>query len=171
MAFSFANDLQADVTCVDQSYHHRAIAEQEWQRRRRAGRVQFVTSTPDLISAVGGKRFDFVFSFIVLQHMVPALQVMYIEQFCDLLVPGGIGWFQIPWQIGARFGGRLGGCDLRESTTIGGMQMHATPMNAIREALCSRGCISSVDDRGHKDIRDIGRSAYVRFSKRPRHTH
>jgi|EP01047_Picozoa_sp_COSAG01_P042885 hypothetical protein len=46
--------------------------------------------------ALSGWKFDVVHSVIVLQHMLPPLQQVYLEQMCDALRPGGHGWIQIP---------------------------------------------------------------------------
>ena len=163
VAFSFANDAGADVTCVDQSIHHLDIAQQEWKQRRRRGTVTFVPSTPDLIAAMGGQRFFFIHNVIVMQHMVPALQAVYMEQFCDLLEPGGRGWFQIPHTT---YQGD--GCELAVSVRTGGMQMHSTPLRAIQRALLRRGCRAVVRDKGDAMVGSGGLSAFVHFSKSER---
>jgi len=168
LAFSFANDLGADVTCVDQSIHHLDIAQSEWKRRRLRGNVSFVASTPDLIAAVGGQRFSFIHNVIVMQHMVPALQIVYIEQFCDLLEPGGHGWFQIPHEIDENI--YTDGCDLDVSVKAGGMQMHSTPIHEISRALRARGCHTCAQDMDHAMIGGrAGRSAFVQFAKPASH--
>ena len=40
---------------------------------------------------------------IALQHMVPPLMVVYIEQFCDVLEFGGYGYFQVPTKLVADY--------------------------------------------------------------------
>jgi SAM-dependent methyltransferase len=94
LAFGFA-PRASKVFCIDQSVHHLALAATEWAVRRPESiekeRVMFVPSSPDLIAAVRGTLFDFVHSVIVMQHMVPALQAVYLEQFCDILKEGGTG--------------------------------------------------------------------------------
>ena len=65
----------ADVTCVDQSVFHLEIAKKEWQIQREnakdpetpKGELNLKVFGPDLLAAVAGKRFDFVYSMIVLQ--------------------------------------------------------------------------------------------------------
>ncbi len=44
----------------------------------------------------GSSRFDFVLSFIVLQHMEPRYAKTYIGEFLRVLRPGGIALFQVP---------------------------------------------------------------------------
>jgi len=99
LAFNFLR-FATGVTCVDQSPFHLRQAAHEWKLRQEeygsAGDIDFVLSSPDLLAAVNGRRFDFVHAVIVLQHMVPQLQAVYLEQFCDVLAPGGYGWLQIP---------------------------------------------------------------------------
>jgi SAM-dependent methyltransferase len=152
LAFGFA--VQAtEVLCVDQSVHHLAIAAAEWAVRRPASvedsRVVFVPSSTDLIAAVRSKRIDFVHSVIVMQHMVPALQAVYLEQFCDVLSEGGTGWVQIPIDHRCHFFFNES-CNLERSILVGGMQMHATPAAEIVALLDARGCdadVAAVGDR------------------------
>ena len=168
LAFAFAHEWPQlrHVACVDQSAPHLATAEAEWMLRRgnrSAGSISFVRSTPDLLGALGGRRFDVVHSVLVMQHMVPPLQTIYLQQLCDALQPNGKGWIQIPTgESGCylyRYRGRLGlgkiigqeadPCDLSASVREGGMQMHYTPVADVRRALGSRGCaVLSAKDRG-----------------------
>ena len=159
LGFAFANDFGAAVTCVDQSVHHLQVARAEWKQRKAAGSIEFVVSGPDLIAAVEGRRFDFVHTVLVLQHMVPHLQVVYMEQFCDVLAVGGSGWLQVPIWTHTK------GCDLEESIRVGGMQMHYTPANKIRELMHRRGCVSEVVDAGNAYTGGDMRSGLVRFHK------
>mmetsp|Transcript_46597 Transcript_46597/g.150211 ORF Transcript_46597/g.150211 Transcript_46597/m.150211 type:complete len:306 (-) Transcript_46597:152-1069(-) len=163
LSFAFANQLGATVTCVDQSVHHLRIAEQEWAKRKKAGAVEFVASSPDLLAPMAKTRFDFVHSVIALQHMVPALQVVYLEQLCDLLIPGGSGWLQIPHKTP----GADTGCDMGASIRQGGMQMHSTPLHALKKLFRRRGCRADITDAGRSYIGDdAGRSAFVKLRKR-----
>jgi SAM-dependent methyltransferase len=54
-----------------------------------------VNDAPDL-GLFPSDTFDFVLSFIVLQHMVPRYATGYIGEFVRVLKPGGIALFQIP---------------------------------------------------------------------------
>ncbi len=162
LAFAFANTFNSRVTCVDQSVHHLSIAQAEWARRKTSGTVEFVVSGPDLLSSMTLKQFDFVHSVIVLQHMVPALQTVYLEQMCDLLAPGGKGWIQIPHKT------EDPGCDLDESVRNGGMQMHSTPIYAIKNLFRRRGCRARVEDVGNAFVGGTGvslASAIVTITK------
>jgi hypothetical protein len=69
------------VVCVDQSVPHLQTAFSEAQRRLGPLASRFVPllSGPQLLARLGGERFDAVFSLITLQHMVPPLQVAYIQ--------------------------------------------------------------------------------------------
>eukprot|EP00439_Symbiodinium_sp_Y106_P058811 s1276_g8.t1 len=77
LGMAFARKF-AEVTCVDQSVFHLQIAKLEWQNQKQAnpeshlsyGQLDVKVSGPDLLAAVAGRRFDFVYSMIVLQHMV-----------------------------------------------------------------------------------------------------
>ena len=50
----------------------------------------------DDLSIFADGAFDFVFSFLVLQHMPPPLAESYLREFVRVLKPGGIGYFQMP---------------------------------------------------------------------------
>ena len=167
LAFAFANDLRAAVTCVDQSVHHLRLAKQEWTTKRaRAGVVEFVVSSPDLLAPMLSRRFDFVHSVIAMQHMVPALQAVYLEQLCDLLVPGGTGWIQMTIRGDSNSVSGNNGCDMGQSIAMGGMQMHSTPIDAIKRLLHFRGCRAEVHDVGHAYIgRGSGSAAVVKMRK------
>lgn len=108
------------VTCVDQSIYHlqRAKKETALHSPQRAAKIRFVLSGPNLLSAVQGNSYDYVLSLIALQHCVTELQVLkcrsrkpvfptrslpcrprqllYVEQLCDVLKLGGLGYIQIP---------------------------------------------------------------------------
>jgi 2-polyprenyl-3-methyl-5-hydroxy-6-metoxy-1,4-benzoquinol methylase len=100
-AFSMAKHAE-HVACVEASVHHLIKAEAEWTRLHPPTsdalypRMKFVLSTPDMLAALRGSKFDIVHSVIVMQHMLPPLQQVYLEQLCDVLKPGGHGWIQIP---------------------------------------------------------------------------
>jgi len=77
---------------------------------------------------------DGVYTYIVLQHSISVLQALFIEQFCDILVPGGVGSFQIPASR------KHVSCDFETSIEAGGLQMYATPIEEIEKHLGYRGC-------------------------------
>ena len=136
------------------------MAEKEWKKRRTRGEVDFVVSSPDLLANVITRRFDFVHSVLVLQHMVPALQIIYLEQLCDVLDVNGTGWVQIPHMTDDD------GCDLDKSIATGGLQMHHTPMHLIQKAFHGRGCAVKVKDVGGEYVGGNMRSAIVTFKKK-----
>jgi len=114
----------------------------------------------DLLGALRGRRYDVVHSVIVLQHMVAPLQGAYLEQLCDALAPGGVGWLQIPVTDGfgatpeAREGFAAGfaapPCNLEQSITQGGMQMHFTPAEEVLRVVRAAGCSVTAVDVGPK---------------------
>jgi hypothetical protein len=55
-----------------------------------------VLNERDDLSIFADGAFDFVFSFLVLQHMPPPLAESYLREFVRVLKPGGIGYFQMP---------------------------------------------------------------------------
>ena len=145
LALAFARRPFARVVCVDQSIHHlrRARLEIEGLNATAATRIAYAVSTPDLLGALRGERFDVVHSVIAMQHMVAPLQAVYLEQLCDALRPGGRGWIQIPVNVSRM--SREATCDLGGSIGHGGMQMHYTPVGHIERALRRRGCEPSFE--------------------------
>jgi len=89
-----------EVYCVDQSTYHleRAAKETALKDPTRSSKITFVLSDPRLLWSLDGKKFDFLFSHITLQHIIPTVQVIYIQQFCDAMKPGGYIYFQIPYE-------------------------------------------------------------------------
>lgn len=62
----------------------------------REPRPQFVTNPNPDLSLFPDGRFDFVLSFLVLQHIPPHLSLRYIGEFVRVLRPGGGALFQAP---------------------------------------------------------------------------
>jgi SAM-dependent methyltransferase len=167
LAFNFAKTFKY-VSCVDQSMHHLRQAKEEYTFRKEAGwgEVSFDISTPDLLAGVGGARFDLVHTVIAMQHMVSPLQTVYIEQFCDVLKLGGNGWMHIPSYIPKEWPhGYVTPCDLWESRTRAGMQMHYTPAEYIQRTLKRRGCDSKVLEKGDWGTGGVIRNIWVLFTK------
>jgi len=133
-------NISQEVACVDQSVHMLMRAKKEVTPRLGTGRenaINFLLSTPDLLSAVNGARYDFVHSFITLQHMVTYLQVIYLEQLCDVLRSHGIGALHLSCAVGTP---RPEACETERWIQQGGMQMHRLPLDDATAALNSRGC-------------------------------
>jgi len=146
LAFAFAR-LGADVACVDQSVHHLRLAEQEWTVRRgeQDGAISFLPSTPDLLAALSGRRFELVHSIIAMQHMISPLQTAYLEQLCDALADGGIGWIHVPTSDKGGFDNattRARSCALGVEAT-NGMQHHYTAAKFLVRSAMSRGCVAA----------------------------
>lgn len=143
LAFSFAAQFDR-VLCVDQSVQHlrRAREATGALNASHADRIDFITSTPDLLAALRGRRADVVHSVIALQHMVTPLQAVYFEQLCDALRPGGLGWLHYVSEISGGAGRAAAGCDLESSIrgSLEGMQMHALPASDAVRALQRRNC-------------------------------
>lgn len=125
------------VIGIDQSVWHSLVSRQE-AKRMGVTNVQFIVSGPDLLRSVKGLRFDLVMSVIVLQHMVPSLMLLYIEQFCDVLNVGGHGYFQVPTYLKADYSQFK--CDYTWSIQEGGMQVWYLEHEQVQEALSRRGC-------------------------------
>ena len=59
------------------------------------------------------------------------------------------------------------GCDMGQSIAMGGMQMHSTPIDAIKRLLHFRGCRAEVHDVGQAYIgrRGGGSAAVLKMRK------
>jgi ubiquinone/menaquinone biosynthesis C-methylase UbiE len=72
------------------------------QLNRRGAACQFMLNQRDDLSLFRDREFDFVYSFIVLQHMTPKYAVGYLSEFFRVSVPGSLVVFQMPepfrWQ-------------------------------------------------------------------------
>merc|ERR1719265_1813445 len=100
----------------------------KWIAPNLAERVQFVQSDPRLLCHIPPQNFDFVHSHMTLQHMVPMMQVAYIEQLCDALKSGGYGFFQVPTEIFDMT--TRAHCNPAEDLS-GDMSMHYTPHEEV----------------------------------------
>lgn len=145
LSFSFATHFSR-VFCVDQSVHHlrRAQSETSNIEADRSARITWVATTPDLLAALSGQRVDVVHTVISMQHTPHPLQVVFFEQLCDALRPGGIGWLHITTSTVER--SRSVPCDLeaviaRSSfSSDRGMHMHTTPAAEVEKIFKRRGC-------------------------------
>jgi len=142
-----------EVFCVDQAKTflieaQRSLSELEGQGvvpKGVSSTIKFLHSDPDLSCQVQPGTVDFVHSVITLQHMVPQLQVAYMEQMCDALRPNGIGYFGIPTDI-------IGGHDKSKHCSLANeenrMRMHYTEEREIVRHLSNRGCsVEGIEDR------------------------
>jgi ubiquinone/menaquinone biosynthesis C-methylase UbiE len=59
-------------------------------------RCKYYVNDADDLKLFSSNSFDFVYTIIVLQHMLPAYAMAYIKEFVRVLAPGGILMFQIP---------------------------------------------------------------------------
>jgi SAM-dependent methyltransferase len=66
----------------------------------RAGNVTFHVNTAPDLSLFPAAHFDFVLSYIVLQHMPAPLALAYVSEMLRVLRPGGIAVFQLPERHG-----------------------------------------------------------------------
>lgn len=130
------------VVGVDQSIWHLEIARREAERKGIARNVEFVVSNPDMLAALKCEKFDFAYSFIALQHIIPPLIVVYIEQICDSLKIGGTGFFQVPTKLIADYSQFKCSFDwaIKHMINEGGMQVWSLSEHWIVHALEKRGC-------------------------------
>ena len=96
--------------------------------------------------------------------MISPLQVVYLEQLCDILKPGGQGWVHIPTMIPE--GVALTPCDVHLSMRRGGTQMYHTPKDFLEETFRSRGCnVTVLADRGSAHINPGYTAGIIFFNK------
>jgi SAM-dependent methyltransferase len=63
---------------------------------RHGDRCRYVLNERDHLNVLGGKRFDLIYTNIVLQHIQPRYTARYLREFMRLLAPGGALVFQLP---------------------------------------------------------------------------
>ena len=92
------------VICVDQSHVHLEMAKAEYNKMRggdcdparsladvpEAHSATFLLTGPNVLGRLGDTKVDLIVTLIALQHTVPPLQALYVEQFCDALKPNGV---------------------------------------------------------------------------------
>jgi SAM-dependent methyltransferase len=121
------------------------IAEAE-RINRRGDRVDYhVNSQPDLM-LFESETFDFVLSFIALQHMEPRYASRYIAEFIRVLRPGGITVFQLPTgrrrtpiAPSAAASSSAGPANVDADASRPVMEMHGIPPEQLRDALVAAG--------------------------------
>jgi ubiquinone/menaquinone biosynthesis C-methylase UbiE len=63
---------------------------------RHSDRCKYYLNEADNLKLFPGDSFDFIYTIIVLQHMLPSYARSYIKEFLRVLTPGGILMFQLP---------------------------------------------------------------------------
>jgi SAM-dependent methyltransferase len=124
-----------EVIGFDISAPHLRLAKDRIDREGVGERIALKRAENDIDLRSLGK-FDFVFSVIVLQHNPPPLIRDILEQFCDVLRPAGLAYFQVPtYRRGYVF--ELSRYLQSKET---GIEMHAIPQNVVFGVLENRGC-------------------------------
>lgn len=155
------------VTCVDHSLYHlkKARDETHMQNATLAQKIRFVLSGPRLEEHLQKHSYDLVISFIALQHSVTELQVIYVEQMCDMLGKGGLGYIQIPTYLPQNRETHCGHLDRGYQKDFPfGMQMHYTPLDELQFHLRRRRCEMVSSDVC--DMTGSGVSSCIFFEKR-----
>eukprot|EP00742_Colponemidia_sp_Colp-10_P003021 GILJ01003223.1.p1 GENE.GILJ01003223.1~~GILJ01003223.1.p1 ORF type:complete len:305 (-),score=45.18 GILJ01003223.1:68-982(-) len=128
-------DLFDKVVGCDISTKHIALAENYVSHTPLSDRVSFVVSGASL-APLG--EFDFVYTVIVLQHMIPPLQQDMIAQFCKILKPSGVAMFHIPtYHPEYQWREDVG---ITKSTMMKVMMTHATPKLTVERIVAENGC-------------------------------
>jgi ubiquinone/menaquinone biosynthesis C-methylase UbiE len=73
-----------------------SMVEQARRFNRHGDRCRYVLNPADDLKVFGDCEFDFVYSFIVLQHVEPKYIEAYLREFVRVLAPGGLICVQIP---------------------------------------------------------------------------
>src|SRR5213075_3164955 len=63
---------------------------------RHGERCRYSLNVSDDLSQFDDGQFDFIYSNIVLQHMLPRYSKKYVREFLRLLAPGGVAVLQLP---------------------------------------------------------------------------
>lgn len=138
-------DAFADVDAVDVS-----DSMIEKARRLHGDRVHFhVNTRPDLALFEDG-RFDFILTYLVLQHIPAPLALEYIGEFVRVLAPGGVAAFQAPDALLAPrglFDPRILGTRMRNLASRAKailqrrpvMEMHMIPVGDVEAAVTTAG--------------------------------
>jgi ubiquinone/menaquinone biosynthesis C-methylase UbiE len=88
---------------------------------RHGSRCQYYLNEVDDLTVFPGNGFDFIYTNIVLQHMVPSYSKSYIREFLRVLRPGGLLVFQLPserTEKPARKTEHIPQADFRQSTGV-----------------------------------------------------
>lgn len=104
------------------------------QHNQHGERCSFVVNVKSDLSVFESASFDFVMTFLVLQHIPPELVCGYIQEFMRILRPGGVAYFHVPIASA--------GAPTEELTDAGTeirMGMFATPIAGIEAAIKAGG--------------------------------
>jgi len=128
-------ELFDQVLGVDISASHLQIAD-EYYRDHNIGNVRSChLQQVEGLAEFG--RFDVLYSRIVLQHNPPPVQLFLLRSLLSQLLPGGVGFFQIPtYKAGYRF-------TVDEYLRVPNntsMEMHYLPQAALLELVQACGC-------------------------------
>jgi ubiquinone/menaquinone biosynthesis C-methylase UbiE len=86
-----------------------SMVEQATKYNRYADRCTYVVNETTALPDFEDESCDFIFSTIVLQHMIPQYSVNYIREFLRILRPGGVLLFQLPAGLIPSLSGVTGG--------------------------------------------------------------
>jgi len=99
--------------------------------------INLYKSHMDLLLLFRSGSFDFIYTYLVLQHMIPPLMQSYIKQFCHLLKPGGYALFQLPThKEGYCFDDNM----LDFSISYEAVQLHALSVKSVLNVINTNGC-------------------------------
>jgi len=90
------------------------------QYNRHGARCMYRLNEVDDLELFPSERFDFIYTNIVLQHMLPAYSKAYIREFIRVLKPGGVMVFQLPSERTARETRRTQGVPPAEAPPVAG---------------------------------------------------
>lgn len=133
------------VICVDHSFRHLDVARRTMDRLwplsgRRLVPFGLERGDVEAISRHFSRGSQFVLSLITLQHMIPQLQVVAVENLCDALESGGTGFVQLLTGYSEAPYVKENNCDPRLALSEPGMHLHYLPLEEMYRHLRLRGC-------------------------------
>jgi ubiquinone/menaquinone biosynthesis C-methylase UbiE len=112
---------------------------------RHGERCQYHVNTANDLRLFPDRRFDFIYSVIVLQHMPAPLSRNYVTEFVRVLAPGGLAVFQVPAQLvparAAEINGRHEIFEFPDVSPTGPlrMEMHGIPRDEVERLVHDAG--------------------------------
>lgn len=112
-------------------------------------KCEFLQSEPDTISVIGDRRFDFIYSNHVLQHIPTQTAKKIIQQLCKALNDKGLLVFRVPYKRRLTLGKVV---DFLSPAVLQGviykvrfgdrprMRMYALPVNEVEELIVQSNC-------------------------------
>jgi len=148
------------VYAVDVSEHMLNLAN---KYNKHGDRCKYILNNSDTLEIFQDCFFDFVFSFIVLQHMEPKYSLVYIGEFMRTLKVNGWLVFQVPYEENEARCSPIGNKFDKNKVY---MEMYCIPEEKIIKTIEKNGGYveKTVEERG-----DIGFNSYLYYVRKLKH--